>query len=164
MAADRHRHGDGRTRLGDGCFAYVQGDGSWGWSNAGLIVGDGASLLVDTLFDLRLTADDARRRWRAHTASAPIDTVVNTHANGDHCYGNQLVAGAEIIASSAAADEMTEVPPALLAGLNAAPGEVGDLFRSFFGDFQFEGIELTPADAHVRRPADPRRRRPRRSS
>ncbi len=128
--------------LGDGCFAYVQHDGSWGWSNAGLVVGDGASLLVDTLFDLRLTAkmlDTMRNAVR----TAPIGTVINTHANGDHCYGNELVADAEIISSSAAAHEMSEVPPALLAGLNAAPGEVGDLFRSFFGEFEFEGITLT---------------------
>ena len=32
--------------LGRGCYAYLQPDGSWGWSNAGLIVGDGTSLLV----------------------------------------------------------------------------------------------------------------------
>jgi cyclase len=31
-------------------------------------------------------------------------TVVNTHANGDHWYGNELVTGAEIIASQATAD------------------------------------------------------------
>ena len=51
----------GLHELGDGCFAYLQPDGGWGWSNAGLVVGDGASLLVDTLFDLDLTARDARR-------------------------------------------------------------------------------------------------------
>jgi len=67
---------------------------------------------------------------------------VNTHANGDHCYGNALVKGAEIVASVATAHEMTEVPPSMLAALNAAPGEVGDLFRSFFGAFHFDGIEL----------------------
>ncbi len=38
---------------------------------------------------------------------------------------------------------MTHVPPSVLAGLCAASGEVGDLFRGFFGDFRFEGIELT---------------------
>jgi glyoxylase-like metal-dependent hydrolase (beta-lactamase superfamily II) len=128
---------------GDGCWAYVQRDGSWGWSNAGLVVGDGASLLVDTLFDLPCTREmlDA---FGARTASAPIDVVVNTHANGDHCYGNELVADAEIIASAATAEEMAEVSPAMLGGLCAAPGEVGDLFRSFFGDFRFDGITLTP--------------------
>lgn len=127
--------------LGDACLAYVQRDGSWGWSNAGLVVGDGSSLLVDTLFDLRLT----RRLLETlapFTRIAPIRSLVNTHANGDHCYGNQLVDGAEIIASTAAAHEMTEVPPAMLGALNAAPGEVGDLFRRFFGAFDFDGIEL----------------------
>ena len=127
---------------GDGCLAYVQRDGSWGWSNAGLVVGDGASLLVDTLFDLHLTAA-MLAAFAPHTGAAPIATVVNTHANGDHCYGNQLVADAEIVASTAAAAEMEEVPAALLGGLTAAPGEVGDLFRSFFGAFDFEGIETT---------------------
>ena len=128
---------------GDGCWAYVQRDGSWGWSNAGLIVGHGTSLLVDTLFDLTLTKEmlDA---FAGRTDAAPIDTVVNTHANGDHCYGNELVAGAEIIASTACAEEMGEVAPAMLAGLNSAPGDVGELFRSFFGDFDFDGITLTP--------------------
>jgi glyoxylase-like metal-dependent hydrolase (beta-lactamase superfamily II) len=127
--------------LGDGCFAYLQPDGSWGWSNAGLVVGDGVSLLVDTLFDLHLTREmlDA---MAAATRTSPIGTVVNTHANGDHCYGNSLVDGAEIIASAATAHEMSEVPPAMLAALNAADGEVGALFRHFFGAFRFDGIEL----------------------
>jgi cyclase len=128
--------------LGDGCFAYLQPDGGWGWSNAGLIVGDGVSLLVDTLFDLPLTAE-MLAAMDGVTATAPITTVVNTHANGDHCYGNELVAGAEIVASTAAADEMGHVPPALLADLTATPGEVGDLFRRMFGAFQFDGITLT---------------------
>ena len=61
------------------------------------------SLLVDTLYDLELTgamlAKNARRRTTGHS----IDTLVNTHANGDHCHGNELVTGAEIIASTASA-------------------------------------------------------------
>jgi glyoxylase-like metal-dependent hydrolase (beta-lactamase superfamily II) len=133
------------SEVADGCHAYLQGTGGWGWSNAGLIVGDGTSLLVDTLFDLALT----RRMLDPmgdHTCRAPIDTVVNTHSNGDHCYGNQLVESAEIVASAATAAEMVEVPPALLAGLNAATGDVGELFRSFFGEFRFDDIELRPPD------------------
>lgn len=133
----------GLHEVGQGAYAYLQPDGGWGYSNAGLIVGDGRSLLVDTLFDLRLTAAMLESMAPA-TVAAPIGTVVNTHANGDHCYGNQLVAGAEIVASTATAHEMSEVPPAMMAALNAADGDVGDLFRSFFGDFDFAGIELTP--------------------
>jgi glyoxylase-like metal-dependent hydrolase (beta-lactamase superfamily II) len=133
------------AEVGDGCLAYVQGSGGWGWSNAGLIVGDGTSLLVDTLFDLRLT----RRmldRFADHTRLAPIATVVNTHSNGDHCYGNVLIEGAEIVASSATAAEMAHVPPSMLAGLTSAPGELGELFRSFFGEFDFDGIGLRLPD------------------
>ena len=47
----------GLHEISDGVHAYLQPDGGWGWSNAGLIVGDGTSLLVDTLFDLRLTQE-----------------------------------------------------------------------------------------------------------
>ncbi|NBN89028.1 MAG: MBL fold metallo-hydrolase [Actinobacteria bacterium] len=133
----------GLHEVAEGCHAYLQPDGGWGYSNAGLIVGDGASLLVDTLFDLDLTAAMLAAMADA-TFTAPIGTVVNTHANGDHCYGNQLVADREIIASRATAAEMSHVPPAMMAQLNAAPGDVGELFRSFFGDFRFDGIEPTP--------------------
>jgi glyoxylase-like metal-dependent hydrolase (beta-lactamase superfamily II) len=133
----------GLHELGDGCFAYLQPDGGWGWSNAGLLVGDGQSLLIDTLFDLRLTAE-MLEAMAPHAAVAPISHLVNTHANGDHCYGNQLVTGAEIIASTAAAEEMADVPATLLAALSDAEGEVGELFRSFFGEFDFTGIEPTP--------------------
>ena len=132
----------GLHELGDGCFAYLQPNGGWGWSNAGLVVGDGVSLLVDTLFDLKLTGE-MLESMRGPVDNAPIATVVNTHANGDHCYGNQLVADAEIIASRAAAHEMAEVPPSTLAAMNAAPGELGELFRGFFGEFEFDGIEQT---------------------
>src|SRR3954447_7550069 len=141
MAVTKGHYTIGLHELGDGCFAYLQPDGSWGWSNAGLVAGEGASLLVDTLFDLRLT----QRMLEAMTpvtSTAPIATLVNTHANGDHCYGNELVQQAEIVATTAAAHEMTEVPPAMLAGLMTVEGDVGALFRRFFGDFEFEGIDV----------------------
>ena len=109
------------------------------------MVGDGSSLLVDTLFDLKLT-QRMLDSMQSITLASPIANVLNTHANGDHCYGNILLDHTEIIASTATALEMAEVPPTLLAGLNGAPGEVGDMFRSFFGAFDFEGIELRLPD------------------
>ena len=45
----------GLVDIGQGNWAYLQPDGSWGYSNAGLITDSGESLLVDTLFDLPLT-------------------------------------------------------------------------------------------------------------
>jgi glyoxylase-like metal-dependent hydrolase (beta-lactamase superfamily II) len=97
-------------------FAWLQPDGGWGWSNAGLLATDDSSLLVDTLFDLKLTRAmlDA---MAPITDTRPIGTLVNTHANGDHCYGNSLVTGAEVVTTEAAAREMGAVPPSALVAL-----------------------------------------------
>jgi glyoxylase-like metal-dependent hydrolase (beta-lactamase superfamily II) len=128
-------------------WGYFQPGGDWGWSNAGLITDGSASLLVDTLFDLKLTADMLATMRRATPAARRIGSVVNTHANGDHCYGNALVADAEIIASRACAAEMLQLPPARLADLmRAAPdlGEIGAFVERIFGPFAFAGVKLVP--------------------
>jgi cyclase len=135
----------GLHEVGDGLYAYLQPDGGWGWSNAGLIVDGERTLLVDTLYDLALTEQMLGAMRRAVPAAARIDTLVNTHANGDHCYGNQLVDGARIVASERTAAEMPELPPAAMAALlEQAPalGELGAFFLECFGAFDFEGIEL----------------------
>jgi cyclase len=138
----------GLHEVGDGLYAYLQPDGSWGWSNAGLIVDGESTLLVDTLYDLALTEQMLHAMRRAVPAAASIDTLVNTHANGDHCYGNQLVGGpggARIIASERTAVEMAELPPAAMAAMiERAPemGELGAFFLECFGAFDFKGIEL----------------------
>jgi glyoxylase-like metal-dependent hydrolase (beta-lactamase superfamily II) len=134
--------------LGTGCFAWLQPDGSWGWSNAGLVVDGEASLLVDTLFDLPLTAEMLAAMRKATPAAVRIDTLVNTHANGDHCFGNELVGATAIVASEACAKEMGEVAPDVLAQLVANADALGpvaaDFVRRAFGPFQFAGITLTP--------------------
>jgi cyclase len=135
----------GLHEVGDGLYAYLQPDGGWGWSNAGLVVEGESSLLVDTLFDLRLTTEMLRAMRAAEPAAARIDTLVNTHANGDHCYGNQLLRDARIVASERTAAEMGELPPATMAALvEQAPsmGQLGAFFLDCFGAFDFGGIEL----------------------
>jgi glyoxylase-like metal-dependent hydrolase (beta-lactamase superfamily II) len=137
----------GLHELGNGIYAYLQPDGSWGWSNAGLVTAAGEALLVDTLFDLTLTRQMLDAMRAAAPAAARIGTVVNTHANGDHCYGNQLVAGAEIIASRAGAAEMDELPAPVMAGLMKqvrGAGAVGEFITRCFGSFDFEGIAPAP--------------------
>ena len=129
--------------IGKGIYAYLQPDGSWGWSNAGLIVDGDQSLLVDTLFDLRLTEAMLSEMRRATAAAESINTLINTHANGDHCWGNQLVEGAEVITSRSSAEEMAEVPAAMLAqAMQMAPnmGTLGAYILRIFGDFDFAGI------------------------
>lgn len=138
----------GLHKLGQGLYAYLQPDGSWGWNNAGLIVADGQALLVDTLFDLPLTAEMLQTMRSAVSAAEHIGTVVNTHSNGDHTFGNELVIGAEIISSKKSYEEIThDAPPQMLAMIidnAAAMGKTGEYFKQIFGKFQFKGITLTP--------------------
>lgn len=133
--------------LGDSVYAYLQPDGSWGWSNAGLVVDSGESLIVDTLFDLSLTREMlGAMRDAEPKATREFNTLVNTHANGDHCNGNELVVGAEIVASKSTAEEMAAEGPEVLAGFKkAAPqmGVAGEFFLENFGAFEFEGITPT---------------------
>lgn len=142
----------GLHELGDGLFAYLQPDGGWGMSNAGLVVSPEGALLVDTLFDLRLTRAMLDEMERVLPA-AGIQTLVNTHANGDHTYGNALLGGARIVASRSTAEEMPELPPAAMVALverartEDPPTRVGEFFLQCFGGFDFRGIELSlPGD------------------
>jgi len=133
----------GLHELGDGLFAYLQPDGGWGWSNAGLVTGAATSLLIDTLFDIPLTCE-MLETMRSVTDARPIDVAVNTHGNGDHCFGNgALPKQAVIYATARAVEDMREEPPALLRTVLAS--DLGPDLNAFaariFGPFQFDGLE-----------------------
>ena len=148
LFGDPDRYAAGLTQVGPGVHAWLQPNGAWGESNAGLIVGDGGSLLVDTLWDLHLTRRmlDAMRPL---VADAPIRTLINTHGDGDHWFGNELVGAQEIVATeAAAAHEMREVSPGSMVALGRL-GTVlprradGRFLRGMVAPFDHRGI--TPA-------------------
>lgn len=98
------------------------------------MVGKGESLVVDTLFDLART----QRMLDAFadlSASAPIETLVNTHGNGDHWFGNELLAEKRIVASAETLRDMQAVGPDAVNSLVKAPGPTGEYGRRIFGDF-----------------------------
>ena len=79
-------------------------------------------------------------------AAAHIRTLVNTHANADHVFGNELVAGAEIISSEAALHEMGELPPSVFQHLKDTAHELGEggaFYYELFEPFDFSDIKLT---------------------
>ena len=135
----------GLHEVADGVWAYLQPDGGWGWSNAGLVAGGRTSLLVDTLFDLRLTAEMLEEMRRMTNSAERIDTVVNTHANGDHCYGNALLGGSEIISTARCAEEMLQLPPSSMAAMMRSAdslGPAGQFLGRIFSPFSFEDVPL----------------------
>jgi cyclase len=162
LFGDQERYAAGLTQVAPGVHAWLQPNGAWGESNAGLVVGTGESLLVDTLWDLRLT----RRMLEAMSelvARAPIRTLVNTHGDGDHWFGNELVAAREIVATdAAAAHEMRAVAPGSMVALRrlgstlalagrsripypgrAAVGASGRFLRGWVAPYEHRGISLT---------------------
>jgi len=130
--------------LGNGVYACMQEDKGLGCSNSGLLV-NGGGLVVDTFWDLPHTRDMInlyKRVWKA-----PVDRVVNTHRNGDHCWGNQLFTGAEIIGHRLCAEEFDKESPEMMAALSQGvedsnPAVAGLALQ--LQAFDFSDIKLTP--------------------
>jgi cyclase len=159
---DAPRFEGGLSEVAPGVHAWLQPNGLLGESNAGLVVGDGASLLVDTLWDLLLT----RRMLAAIaplTAKAPVETLVNSHSDGDHWWGNQELEGIQIAATDAAAAVMGTQSPGEMKRFGALTGALrlagslplayprrGDVatIAAYAGEalapFAFHGVRLVP--------------------
>jgi len=125
-------------------YACLQEDRGLGTSNSGLI-NRGGGMVIDTFWDLPHTREliaTYARVWKA-----PARRVVNTHHNGDHCWGNQLFRGAEIIGHRLCAAAFGKEKPEAMQMLTKAAGSDNPLMawmgRAFAG-WDFSGIELTP--------------------
>ena len=134
----------GLSDLGNNIYCYLQPDGGWGWSNAGLIADGDESLIVDTLFDEDLTLEMLESMKSAEPKGMKnIRALINSHSNGDHCNGNNCVDTDEVISSEATLKEMSHESPEMMAALlKQAPemGTLGKYFLECFGSFNFEGV------------------------
>lgn len=130
------------------------GHATWGMANCVVVTGRGAGSDAALLVDTPYTAGMTRHLRQLIAAAGPdkgsagradVGTVVNTHGNGDHSYGNGLFAGAEIIATDANTEHLCAEPaPAELAGLVAASdpeSALGAYLKRHFGRYgDFGGV------------------------
>jgi len=146
MGAEQSLHGQsarferGFQRVGEDTWAWLQPNGALGESNAGLIASGEHALLVDTLWDLALTRrmlGDARE-----LVDAAPETLFNSHSDGDHVWGNQLLAGARIVSTAKARELMTLDTPGDLRRLKRLGRVVRPLGREL-APFDWSGVELT---------------------
>ncbi len=133
------RFGRGFERVGEETWAWLQPNGALGESNAGLVASGGHVLLIDTLWDPPLT-----RRMLGEARSlvdAEPEVLFNSHSDGDHIWGNQLLAGARIVSTAAAKRMMTLDTPRELRRLQRLerwlPGE------NELAPFDWSDVELT---------------------
>jgi len=129
--------------IGNHVYACLQPDRGLGWSNSGLI-NRGGGLVIDTFWDLPRT-----RQMMQHYARvwpAPAKRVANTHHNGDHCWGNQLFEGAEIIGHRLCAEAFGKESPELMQQIRDSAGADPALaeFAAALAEYDFSGIELKP--------------------
>ena len=125
-------------------YACLQLEPGLGFSNSGLI-DRGGGLVVDTFWDLphtREMIEHYSKVWKA-----PARRVVNTHYNGDHCWGNQLFPEAEIIGHRRCAESFSKENPTALQAVkgmdvSGQPGLVG--LQRGLAPWDFAGIELKP--------------------
>ncbi|HEX6753883.1 MAG TPA: MBL fold metallo-hydrolase [Solirubrobacterales bacterium] len=143
---ERSLHGEparfarGFQRVGEGTWAWLQPNGGLGESNAGLIASGEHVLLVDTLWDLALTRRMLNEA-RALVDAAP-ETLFNTHSDGDHVWGNQLLGGARIVSTATAKGLMTLDTPRDLRRLKRLGRVLRPLGREM-APFDWSGVELT---------------------
>lgn len=153
---DQPQFAEGLYALAPDTFAWMVPNGSWGETNLGLVRCGDQSVLIDTCWDLHFM-----REMLAHSASvldgSPISHVINTHADGDHCWGNQLFADQVITSTQASARQMHQHPPAQLRALQWGAklfqhmpfGKVDALGR-YMGDmlrpYRFNGVKVVSAN------------------
>jgi len=149
-------YAEGLWDLGNSLYAWMVPNGSWGESNSGLVVGEGQSLLIDTLWDLNHTQimlDGMEPILRKF----PLQMLVNTHADGDHFWGNQLIEDHVVsITSEAARNEMDHHKPRTMIAfaslgkyLRQMPTsrmhQVGHWFETLCMPYKFGEVEHTPS-------------------
>jgi cyclase len=148
---------------GPGIAAWVSNHRVWGTINAVLIGGNRNSMLVDTQWDVPRTAA-MLAAFAERLAAAPITQTVNTHADGDHWFGNQLVEARNRYSTIRALETMRRRGPGemralgraarALSALGALPvplcqewGIAGRYLREMVRPLDFNGIVPTLPNA-----------------
>jgi cyclase len=123
----------GVKQVAPNIYAYIQAKATWFWNNAGFIVGNDYVVVVDSLATVGLTQkfkDEIRK-----ITDKPIRYLINTHHHGDHTWGDHVFAGATIISHDYCRHELIET------GIMDP-----NLLNAILPEFDFRGIEATPAD------------------
>ena len=134
--------------VADGVHVWApDGVGTWGLANCVLVTSRDEAALVDTPYTTDLTERLLAAAQPLLPPGGRIGTVVNTHANGDHAYGNCHFPDAEIISSEAGLEHARNEPgPEQLHQLvhhSDRGTPLGWYLYEHFGRYDFRGMEPT---------------------
>ncbi|MEM4966427.1 MAG: MBL fold metallo-hydrolase [Sulfolobales archaeon] len=123
-------------RISDNVYAFIQPNGDWFLSNAGVIIGKEYAIVVDSLTNEKMTRafiSEIRK-----ITQKPIRYLINTHEHEDHLWTNHLFTGAITICHTNCRKKVIERKR--MGGTN--PYE--KLFR-----LDFSGYAYTPQDMTI---------------
>ncbi|MGW6026563.1 MBL fold metallo-hydrolase [Streptomyces sp. NPDC055099] len=125
--------------------------GQWGEANCVLLISQGEAALIDTPYDEAMTRALQAAAAKVLPEGTQIKTIVNTHPNGDHTFGNGYFPGAQIICSLTAYEHLCHEPsPENMHELvtNSDPDTpMGWYAREKFGHYTYTDVEVvTPTD------------------
>jgi cyclase len=119
-----------------GVFAYLQLHGQWGLNNAGFILDDKGTTVIDTCFTEKRSRAFADAVRRTAGDDRPVRTLINTHHHGDHTHGNFVFGpGTAIVAHELCREEV------LATGLGT---------KALWPDVDWGDIEITPPNITFR--------------
>jgi glyoxylase-like metal-dependent hydrolase (beta-lactamase superfamily II) len=142
----------GLLDLGGGAQVFLSGSEAFGLANAGLVVGRGESMVIDTLYDVQ-HAQEMVDAIGGVTATSPVRYIFNTHSDGDHIFGNQLFSDAEVVATEAASTQMTQEHADLTAALfdeSRRPESVLHPVAALTQEFDIHPVRVRAADTTFR--------------
>ncbi|MFD0418630.1 MBL fold metallo-hydrolase [Streptomyces sp. NPDC127108] len=130
----------------DGLYLWApEGTGLWGYANCLWIISGADAAVIDTPYDGPMTEAmiAAAGPW---LGGRTVRTVINTHANGDHSFGNHLFPGAEIVATDIDRHDHHEpTPQEMHALVHDSPPDLplGRYLRRHFSVFDFTTAQVT---------------------
>jgi glyoxylase-like metal-dependent hydrolase (beta-lactamase superfamily II) len=112
-----------------------------------------AALLFLSFWDLKRTREMLAAAAPV-VSGAPVELLINTHSDGDHCWGNQLFAGRAIVATDACIRQIHHLQPRALQALKrlsrtlrpipaAGLDRLGRYVSRMLEPYDFSGVRIT---------------------
>lgn len=128
--------GDWKTemkKLNPGTYAYIQSEGTWFISNAGLLVDEEEAIVIDSLASGEMVRSFIQEIEKI--TDNPVKLLINTHFHGDHIYTNHFFQDATTICDTTTRNETVK----------SSPEEI-ELYSEIWSEIDFSESKITPQD------------------
>ncbi|ADX81686.1 MBL fold metallo-hydrolase [Saccharolobus islandicus] len=123
-------------RISDNVYAFIQPNGDWFLSNAGVIIGKNYAIVVDSLTNEKMTKQFISEIRKV--TDKPIKYLINTHEHEDHLWTNHLFPNAITICHKNCREKVVE---GMKRGSNP--------YEKLFSTIDFSGYKYTPQEVVI---------------